>query len=152
MKLSTRSRYGLIAIVDLASAYTDGKPVPLSVLAQSQGVSEDYLEQLLRLLKKADIVRASRGMSGGYSLTHAPEEINVAMVLNALEGSTSLTDCVGTTEARCDKACTCSARPLFLKLQNRIDSVLYSTTIMDLANDNIQQKRRMENYAKSISR
>lgn len=151
MKLSTRSRYGLIAIIDLASAYADGKPVSLSVLAQSQGISEDYLEQLLRLLKKADLVRTSRGISGGYALTRPPEDINVAMVLNALEGSTSLTDCVGTTDARCDRACTCSARPLFLKLQNRIDSVLYSTTVMDLANDNIEQKRRIENYAKSVS-
>lgn len=151
MKLSTRSRYGLIAIVDLAAAYAEAKPVSLSVLAQSQGISEDYLEQLLRLLKKAELVRTSRGISGGYSLTRPPEQINVSMVLNALEGSTSLTDCVGTTDARCERACTCSARPLFLKLQNRIDSVLNSTTLMDLANDNIEQKRRIDNYAKSIS-
>ena len=151
MKLSTRSRYGLIAMVDLAGAYPAQKPVALSALAQSQGISEDYLEQLLRLLKKAELVNTSRGISGGYYLSRPPEEINVLTVLNTLEGSTSLTDCVGTTDAQCSRACECSARPLFLELQNRIDTVLKNTTILDLANDNIKQKRRMENHAASLS-
>lgn len=150
MKLSTRSRYGLKAVVDLAVYYGE-KPVTLSTLASLQGISEAYLEQLLRALRKAGIVDTVRGAAGGYALCCAPAELDVGRVLGALEGSTALVDCVGTREeANCENACTCSARPLFLKLQARINDVLRDTTIADLAKDYIEQKRRME-HAKSLS-
>ena len=71
-------------------------------------------------------------------------------VLRALEGSTAVVDCVGTGDACCENACTCSARPLFLKLQSRINDVLRDTTIADLASDYIEQKRRIE-HAKGLS-
>lgn len=149
MKLSTRSRYGLKAVVDLAVCYGEG-PVSLPYLAAQQGISEAYLEQLLRSLRKQGIVETARGAQGGYALTRAPEDINVQEVLDVLEGSTALTDCVGTGSHDCESACTCSARPLFLKLQSRINEVLSSTSIRDLADENIEQKRRLE-YAKSLS-
>lgn len=150
MKLSTRSRYGLKAVVDLAVYYGE-KPVTLSTLASLQGISEAYLEQLLRALRKAGIVDTVRGAAGGYALCCAPAELDVGRVLGALEGSTALVDCVSTREeASCENACTCSARPLFLKLQARINDVLRDTTIADLAKDYIEQKRRME-HAKSLS-
>ena len=150
MKLSTRSRYGLKAVVDLAVYYGE-KPVTLSTLASLQGISEAYLEQLLRALRKAGIVDTVRGAAGGYALCCAPAELDVGRVLGALEGSTALVDCVGTREeASCENACTCSARPLFLKLQARINDVLRDTTIADLAKDYIEQKRRME-HAESLS-
>lgn len=149
MKLSTRSRYGLKAVVDLAVYYGEA-PVTLSTLAGLQGVSEAYLEQLLRALRKAGIVDTVRGAAGGYVLCRAPAELNVGCVLSALEGSTAVVDCVGTNEACCENACTCSARPLFLKLQARINDVLRDTTIADLTNDYIEQKRRIE-HAKSLS-
>ena len=149
MKLSTRGRYGLKAVVDLAVYYGDA-PVTLSVLAGMQGVSEAYLEQLLRFLRRAGIVETVRGAAGGYRLCCAPAELDVGRVLAALEGSTAVVDCVGTGDACCDRACTCSARPLFLKLQARINDVLRDTTIADLATDYIEQKRRME-HAKGLS-
>ncbi len=149
MKLSTRSRYGLKAVVDLAPAY-GGTAVPLGTLAAMQGVSEPYLEQLLGKLKRAGIVTATRGVGGGYTLSRAPEEISVQEVLSTLEGSTALTDCVDTGGGACKDACVCSARPLFLKLQSRIDAVLCDTSIRDLADDHQQQKRRIE-HAKGLS-
>ncbi len=149
MKLSTRSRYGLKAVVDLAAGYGGGA-MPLAALAAMQGVSEAYLEQLLRQLKKADLVTAVRGVGGGYALSRAPEDISVQEVLGALEGSTALTDCVDAGGGACENACTCAARPLFLKLQSRIDAVLADTTIRDLSDDHQQQKRRIE-HAKGIS-
>lgn len=143
MKLSTRSRYGLKAVVDLAVTFGDG-PVALPALASIQGVSEAYLEQLLRTLKKGGIVETARGAQGGYSLTRDPAHITVEEVLAVLEGSTALVDCVDTEQTGgCKNACTCSARPLFLKLQNKINDVLSATTIQDLADDYIQQKRRL---------
>ena len=149
MKLSTRSRYGLKAVVDLA-VYEGEAPVTLSALAGMQGVSEAYLEQLLRALRRAGIVEAVRGAAGGYRLSCAPEALDVGRVLAALEGSTAVVDCVGTGDACCENACTCSARPLFLKLQSRINDVLRDTTIADLASDYIEQKRRIE-HAKGLS-
>lgn len=149
MKLSTRSRYGLKAVVDLA-VYEGEAPVTLSALAGMQGVSEAYLEQLLRALRRAGIVETVRGAAGGYRLSCAPEALDVGRVLAALEGSTTVVDCVGTGDACCENACTCSARPLFLKLQSRINDVLRDTTIADLASDYIEQKRRIE-HAKGLS-
>ena len=149
MKLSTRSRYGLKAVVDLA-VYEGEAPVTLSALAGMQGVSEAYLEQLLRALRRAGIVETVRGAAGGYRLSCAPEALDVGRVRAALEGSTAVVDCVGTGDACCENACTCSARPLFLKLQSRINDVLRDTTIADLASDYIEQKRRIE-HAKGLS-
>lgn len=149
MKLSTRGRYGLIATVDLAVLYGEG-PVSLPTLAEMQGISEAYLEQLLRTLKKGGIVETSRGVGGGYALARPPEDISVQEVLVALEGSTAVVDCVDTVSSGCDKACVCAARPLFLKLQNRINDVLSATSVGDLADDSIEQKRRM-NHAESLS-
>lgn len=143
MKLSTRSRYGLKAVVDLAVCYGAG-PVSLPQLASMQGISEAYLEQLLRTLKKGGIVDAVRGAQGGYVLTCSPDLLSVHRVLDALEGSTAVVDCVDASSGKgCENACTCSARPLFLKLQSRIDGVLKQTTVGELADDHIQQKRRI---------
>lgn len=151
MKLSTRSRYGLKAVVDLAVAYGEG-PVPLATLAGIQEISEAYLEQLLRSLRNGGIIETVRGAAGGYALSCNPDTLSVGRVLNVLEGGTTLVDCVGTEmeSAGCDRACTCSARPLFLKLQAKIDGVLNDTSISDLAKDYIEQKRRIE-HAKGLS-
>jgi Rrf2 family protein len=149
MQLSTRSRYGLKAVVDLAVCYGEG-PVTLSYLAAQQGISEAYLELLLRSLKKSGMIETSRGAQGGYALSRSPEEISVQDVLQVLEGSTALVDCVGTDPHDCENACSCSARPLFLRLQSRINEVLKDTTIRDLMEENIQQKRRLK-HAKSLS-
>jgi len=143
MKLSTRSRYGLRAMVDLAACSPD-RPVTLAALAGNQGVSEAYLEQLLRALKRAGLVTATRGVNGGYRIARAAEAISVEAVLRALEGSTAVADCVSDAGGACESACTCSARPLFLKLQSRITGVLESTTIQDLASEHKEQKTRFE--------
>ena len=141
MKLSTRSRYGLKADIDLAVRYGTG-PVSLPTLAGEQGVSEGYLEQLLRELKKGGVVDTVRGAQGGYELTSDPAELSVQRVLTLLEGSTSVVDCVSSEEHACNNACTCSARPLFLKLQTRINDVLEQTTISELADDYILQLKQ----------
>ena len=143
MKFSTKGTYGLRAVVELAARYGEG-PVSLSAVASEQGISEAYLEQLMRSLKAAGLVKTVRGKSGGYCLTRAPQEINVREVLEALEGSTNVVDCVGADASVCENACTCSARPLFLKLQSRINAVLEETTVGELTEDHIEQKKRIE--------
>ena len=143
MKFSTKGTYGLRAVVELATRYGEG-PVSLAAVAAEQGISEAYLEQLMRSLKTAGIVKTTRGKAGGYLLTREPQNISVLETLRALEGSTDIVDCVGSDASVCENACTCSARPLFLKLQSRINAVLAETTIGELTEDHIEQKKRIE--------
>ncbi|MBR0156082.1 MAG: Rrf2 family transcriptional regulator [Clostridia bacterium] len=140
MKLSTKGRYGIKAMVDLATEYESGEKLSIAQLSERQGISCAYLEQLIALLKKAGLVTAARGAQGGYTLARAPESISVGEVLKALEGSTALVDCVGTGGTDCENVCSCAARPLWLKLQRRIDDVLDTTTIKDMAEDYIVQR------------
>ena len=143
MKFSTKGTYGLRAVVGLAARYGEG-PVSLAAVAAEQGISEAYLEQLMRSLKNAGIVKTARGKAGGYLLAREPLSISVLETLRALEGSTDIVDCVGSDASVCENACTCSARPLFLKLQSRINAVLNETTIGELTEDHIEQKKRIE--------
>lgn len=143
MLLSTKGRYGLKAVVDLAASYGQGI-VTLSQLAKNQGISEAYLERIMRMLRSEGIVETVRGASGGYALVIPPDALSVEKVIRALEGSTAITDCVDASGKKCKNACTCSARPLFLTLQNRINDVLKTTMVMDLLNDHIEQKRRFD--------
>ena len=144
MKLSTRGRYGIKAMVDLAVEYGNGN-VSTASLAAQQGISEAYLEQLVASLKKAGLVLSARGAAGGYTLSRAPEQIQVGEILRALEGSTDLISCVGVEKVSCGNACSCSARPLWLKLQSKINDVLSSTPLKDMADDYKMQMRRCEN-------
>ncbi len=142
--LSTRGRYGLKAMVDLSMAYGRTR-LSTASLAQLQGISDTYLEQLVSALKKAGLIVSTRGAQGGYALARAPENITVNEVLAALEGDTTLIDCVSATKVDCVNACTCSARPLWLKLQSRINEVLDSTTLKDMADDYRTQLERGSN-------
>ena len=85
---------------------------------------------------------SSRGAQGGYALSRPPEEINVGEILRVLEGSTTVIDCVGSERVHCDNACSCSARPLWLKLQARINEVLSTTSLKDMADDYKTQTER----------
>ncbi len=144
MMLSTRGRYGLKAMVDLAVVYGDGR-LSTAALAASQGISDTYLEQLVSALRRAGLIVSTRGAQGGYELAREPGSINVNEVLRALEGETTLVDCVGTDKVDCANACSCSARPLWLKLQSRINEVLDTTTLKDMADDYKTQMERRPN-------
>ena len=133
MKLTTKGRYGLKAMVDIAMEYGISS-VSIAALAQLQGISEPYLEQIMASLKKAGLVAATRGAQGGYSLTRVPELISVLDILSVLEGTT-LVDCVSSERVDCENACSCSARPVWLKLQQKINDVLSSTTLKDMTDD-----------------
>lgn len=141
MKLSTKGRYGIKAMVDLALVYGSDR-LSVNQLAEKQGISDAYLEQLIASLKKAKLVESARGAAGGYTLSRPPEEISVGEVLRALEKTTAIVDCVDVGGGPCANACVCSARPLWLKLQNRIDDVLNTTSIKDLADDHTAQLER----------
>jgi Rrf2 family transcriptional regulator, cysteine metabolism repressor len=138
MKISTKGRYGLRAMLDLATHGTDGTPVYLSDIAKRQGLSEKYLEHIFGALHKAGLVKALRGRKGGYLLTKQPDEITINEIVTVLEGPCSLVDCV-TDVKSCPKTATCVTREVWSLLGNKIEEVLTGYTLATLAERQIQK-------------
>ena len=128
MKLTTRGRYGLSAMYELAT--NENAPLSVSSISKIQDISETYLEQLFSALKKAQLVGSVRGAQGGYILTRHPEEITIGDILRALETTTTITECM--SHERCGSSCTCISLPVFTRLQDSIDAALDSMTLQDM--------------------
>ena len=113
MKISTKGRYSVTALYELALRYGEGA-VSLKSIATSQGLSENYLEQLMAPLRRAGIVKSVRGAQGGYMLARDPKEITIGEIITTVEGPIALVDCLLTSaesaEQPCDRACACVPR------------------------------------------
>ncbi len=134
MKLSSKARYGVYAAVELAKNYNVTDVVPVSVLAQKTGVTEKYLEQILALMKKDNIVVATRGAGGGYKLADGPEKITVGQVLRAVEDNLEIVDCL---HKNCSAKCNCVSRNLWAKLYEHINVYLDTVSLLQLSEDNL---------------
>ena len=132
MKVSTRGRYGLRAMSEMALGIEDS-PLSLKTIAQSQGIPEQYLEQIMITLRKAGLVVGIRGPLGGYSLAKPPEDIFVGDILRALEGSIGFVGCAMDGEKDpCDRAEICITRPLWEKLTISIIKIVDSMSLSEL--------------------
>lgn len=130
MKLSTKTRYAVRAIIELAQ--NGGKqPLQLKIIAKRQNISVKYLEQLMAVLKSAGFIRSIRGSKGGYVLAKAPKQIKLNEVLHLLEGPITTVECVENEDC-CARAADCAARQLWMQVQQAIENVLQSTTLQDL--------------------
>jgi len=126
LKLSTKGRYGLRALIDLVQ-YGEGKPVSITMISARQGISERYLEQLMSLLKKAGLVKSIRGASGGYVLAKELQQISVGDVLRALEGSLEPVDCSALNpeaEESCDAADNCVTKYVWQRISDSINQTV----------------------------
>jgi cysteine desulfurase len=132
MKLSTKGRYGVKAMVDLA-IYYGGEPVSIKAIAERQDISEYYLEQLFSQLRKSGLVNSVRGALGGYVLNKPPTEIRIYDIMDILEGSVEISECV--EEKTCVNIDCCATRLLWIKIKDSIDEVLKSTTLADIVVD-----------------
>ena len=132
MKLSTRSRYGVRLMLDLA-LHADEGPVRLGSVAQRQGIGIKYLEQIIISLKKADYVTSVRGPKGGHLLARPPEEITVGEIVGLLEGGLKLTRCTQYPE-ECVRSSTCVTRILWMEATEAIRERLDAITFRDLIN------------------
>jgi len=130
VKLSTRARYALRAMIELALREGEG-PQLLREVADAQKLSVKYLEQLTIPLRHAGLLRSERGPSGGYELAKPAAEITALDVVSAVEGPLNLLDCVGNTAA-CDRTATCAARQLWSRVGEAMSSALAETTLADL--------------------
>ncbi len=130
MKLSTRTRYGMRAIIELA--HHEGKrPLQLKVIADRQDISVKYLEQLMSLLRAAGFVRSVRGSKGGYVLARPADQIRMSDVFHSLEGQVTTTECT-TDEEYCERSADCIARGIWLDVEAAINNVLGAITLADL--------------------
>jgi Rrf2 family protein len=130
MKISTRGRYGLRAMLDLAQNYEDS-PVYVKDIARRQQVSEQYLEHILTTLKVSGMVISSRGKRGGFTLAKRPGEINLNDIIQAIEGSLHPVECVDNPET-CDRASNCATRDVWIDVKEAVTGVLSSRTLQDL--------------------
>ena len=130
MKLSTRGRYGIHAMYDLAVNYGDG-PQSIKCIAERQNIPEAYLEQLIAMLRRAKLVISNRGAQGGYRLAREPKEITVGDVLRALEGGLNLVDCLE-EEDTCGKSCACPSRIVWMKVRDGLNQVVDGITLQDM--------------------
>lgn len=133
MKLSTRGRYGIHAMYDLACNFNAG-PQPIKAIAERQSIPEAYLEQLFALLKRDGLVNSIRGAQGGYMLARAPEETTVGDVLRSLEGGLNLVDCL-LEEETCGKSCACPSRIVWMKIRDGLNAVVDGITLQDMIDD-----------------
>jgi len=130
MKLSSRSRYGLRAILELAAEYGNG-PLQIGTIAEREDISNKYLEQLISLLKSSGLVRSVRGPRGGYELTRPPMEVKLDEVFLTLEGPPIGVECLDHPDY-CPRCMDCVTRQVWNQMQDAMLGVLRSITLQDL--------------------
>ncbi len=131
MLISTKGRYALRVMVDLAEHQSDGF-IPLKVIAERQGISEKYLESIIKLLVKAKLLTGVRGKGGGYQLTRAPELYSVGSILQITEESLAPVSCLEPDSGVCPRAAECRTLSLWKGLDKVIHDYLENFTLADL--------------------
>ena len=131
MLVSTKGRYALRVMLDLAQHPTEGY-IPLKEIAQRQQISEKYLEAIIKLLVKARLLTGLRGKGGGYRLTRAPEQYTVREILQLTEDSLAPVACLGADAVPCERAAACLTLPLWEGLARVIDQYLEGVTLASL--------------------
>jgi Rrf2 family protein len=135
LKITTKGRYGLRALIDLAQ-YSEIEHVSISSIASRQGISERYLEQLMTLLKKAELIKSIRGAGGGYVLAKNIEDISVGDVLRALEGSLEPVECTAYREEdSCMAAGGCVTKYVWQKINESINRTVDEISLKKLVEE-----------------
>lgn len=136
MKISTKGRYALRLMLDLALNNT-GEYISIKSIAARQEISEKYLEQIISLLSRAGYVRSIRGSQGGYRLAMEPKEYTVGMILRLTEGSIAPIDCLD--EDNCDRSGTCVTKEVWKELYDAIKGVVDRITLQDLVDRQLNE-------------
>ena len=131
MKISTKGRYALRLMMDLAEN-NNGSPISLKDVAKRQDISDKYLEQIISILNKAGYVRSVRGAQGGYTLKMEPQNYTVGMILRQTEGSLAPVACIEDDEIVCDRQQQCVTSIVYKKINDAISGVVDNITLQDL--------------------
>lgn len=140
MKISTKGRYALRLMLDLALNNT-GEYITIKTIAARQEISEKYLEQIISILNKAGYVKSIRGAQGGYRLAKDPSEYTVGMILRLTEGSILPVDCLEDGSG-CNRSIGCATREVWQRLYDAIKNVVDNITLQDI----VDKQRNMEPY------
>ena len=132
MKISTKGRYALRLMLDLALS-NDGQPVSLRDVAKRQGISDKYLEQIVTPLARVGLVKSERGSQGGYRLTKAPADYTAGEILRAIEGSVAPIPCLGSETNECPMWEQCFTLPFWTGLDEVINQYIDSVTLEQLS-------------------
>ena len=130
MKISTKGRYGLRILIDFAT-HDQTKPRLVRDIAESQQISEKYISRLIIDLRRARLVRSVRGVKGGFFLARSPREITLLDILETMEGTISVVDCVMTPE-KCPRNNGCTARNIWLRLNNGIRDLMRQISFQEI--------------------
>jgi Rrf2 family cysteine metabolism transcriptional repressor len=141
MKLSTRGKYGVRAVFEIARHYGNG-PITIKEIADRQGISFSYLEQILHKLGKAGVIESVRGPAGGYLLARKPAELTIGDIVRTLEGPIALSHCLepGESGGDCNQAEDCVARMVWAKVGAKIEEALDSISFNDLLHQQHDRK------------
>ncbi len=141
MKLSTKGRYGLRAVLDLA-VHADEEAMALSQIAERQGISMNYLEQLIAKLKKAGIVNGIRGAQGGYMLAIPADKLSVGDILRALEGDLNPVDCseVKPSDSVCSNSDSCVTKYVWKRISDSINEAVDTIMLSEL----VEESKRIQ--------
>ncbi|WP_461247564.1 RrF2 family transcriptional regulator [Treponema sp. R6D11] len=134
MKISTKGRYSLRMLLDLAEHKNDGF-IPLKDISQRQGISKKYLEQIVTLLSRPDILRTNRGNKGGYMLAKEPDKYTVGQILRITEGGLSPVSCLEDNPNQCTQMKECKTLPVWQGLEKAINKYLDGITLQDILQD-----------------
>ena len=132
MMISTKGRYALRVLVDLAEHRDEGY-IPLRTVAQRQGISQKYLESIMRMLSKANLIEAASGHGGGYRLKKAPDEYTLWEILELTEGGLAPVACMKNSTMTCDRSEQCYTLPIWRGLAELIQDYFKSKTLADIA-------------------
>ena len=130
MKISTKGRYGLRILMDLAIHQSE-KPRLIRDIAKSQQISEKYISRLVIALRKAGMIRSVRGVNGGFHIAMKPEDITLLDVIEVMEGPLSIVDCVSAPK-KCAHSANCAPREIWGKLNEDIRGLMRQTTLADI--------------------
>lgn len=136
MNITTKGRYALRVMIDLAQQRSQNEVVSLKAVSERQGISMKYLEAIVAVLSRAGYVESHRGKNGGYRLTKEPKEYCIADLLHLTEGSLAPVECL---ENGCPNAQGCITLPLWAGLDRRIDEYLRRVTLADLINGTVPE-------------
>lgn len=143
MKISTKGRYALRLLLDLAEHRNDGY-IALRDIAERQNISKKYLEQIVPILNKNDILKTNRGFQGGYQLARSPEKYTVGEILRLTEGNLAPIACLEHDPIECERAAECATLPVWQGLYRVINEYLDSITLQDILDN--QTERYANDY------
>jgi len=146
MRLTAKSEYGLLAVIDLACSYGEG-PVSAREIAERREIPPRFLEQLFVALRRGGVVSAVRGAHGGFVLTREPSEISVLEVVEALEGALETSVCDSERSSGCAKSAACAAAPIWAKATAALRDVFATTSLSELAGTQTRMDARRTDIA-----